>query len=48
MYEIRKHVSLSKNPKARITLKISHKMCSMNSLASAKGLQKFKREPIKI
>ena len=44
MCEIRKRVSLSKNPKARITFQISHKMCSMNSLALAKkGHGKFKK-----
>ena len=36
-----------RNLKARITFKISHKMCSMNSLASAKRFAEIQKEPIK-
>ena len=36
-----------KNPKARITFKISHKMCSTNSPASAKKVRRNSRKPIK-
>ena len=36
-----------RNPKARITFKISHKMCSMNSLALAKKVCRNSRKPIK-
>ena len=44
MCEIRKRVSLSKNPKARITFQISHKNVFYEfSGLGKKGSQKFKK-----